>query len=139
MINRIEEIKKKGFNMPLDNNSPEIEDVRIPTDFNKIRVGIKTLQDATINVGSYKKVNPRLSDDIERQINPNYNLKKENFNAKAHDVYYNEKTDANVSMISLYDGTQKKINIHKFNSITYIKRMYFLKMYIFSCSCALEI
>ena len=75
-----------------------------------------------INIINHKKVNPRLSDDIERQINPNYNLKKENFNAKTHDVYYNEKTDANVSMISLYDGTQKKINIHKFNSITYIKK-----------------
>jgi len=43
LINRIEEIKKKGFNMPLDNSSLEVEDVRIPTDFNKIRVGIKTL------------------------------------------------------------------------------------------------
>ena len=48
--------------MPLDNSSLEVEDIRVPTDFNKIRVGIKTLQDATINIGSYKKINPRAGD-----------------------------------------------------------------------------
>ena len=46
--------------MPLDNSSTGLEDIRIPTDFNKIKVGIKTLEDATINVGSYKKVNPKV-------------------------------------------------------------------------------
>jgi hypothetical protein len=32
------------------------------TDFSKIRVGMKTLDDAVVNIGNYKKVNPRLGD-----------------------------------------------------------------------------
>lgn len=31
-----------------------------PTDFSKIKVGLKTLNDATYELGSYKKINPRL-------------------------------------------------------------------------------
>ena len=45
--------------MQLDDNPPENSRQYIPTNFNKIRVGIKTLDDATINIGSYKKVNPK--------------------------------------------------------------------------------
>ena len=59
--------------MRLDNNSLEAEDIRIPTDFNKIRVGIKTLQDATINVGTYKKINSKVGNKeyVLRAINQN--------------------------------------------------------------------
>ena len=38
--------------------SPEFN----PIDFSKIRVGVKTLDDAVINLGTYKKIDPRLGD-----------------------------------------------------------------------------
>lgn len=42
-----------------------------PTDFSKIRVGIKTLEDAVINTNPYMRVNPRLGDKdfVLRAIN----------------------------------------------------------------------
>ena len=63
MINRKEEIKKKGFAMALDRDT--IDQYRpdgVPIDFSKIKVGIKALDDATYNLGAYKKINPRLAD-----------------------------------------------------------------------------
>lgn len=63
MINRIEEIKKKGFNMPyaLDDTTDvsSYRDLVGNVDFSKMRVGIKTLEDATVDLGNYKKVNPK--------------------------------------------------------------------------------
>ena len=38
------------------------EEKYTPTDFSKIRVGLKTLDDAVLTLGNYKKVNPRLGD-----------------------------------------------------------------------------
>ena len=71
MRNRIEDIHKKGFNIMsnqedtnqlqstgyqgLLNNAPAL-------DFSKIKVGAKTLDDAILKFGNYKKVNPRLAD-----------------------------------------------------------------------------
>ena len=54
-----------------------MEDVEEPfpphniVDFSKIKVGIKTLQDAVIDVSNYKKLNPRLGDkeEVLRAIN----------------------------------------------------------------------
>lgn len=37
----------------------DTSDVYTPIDFSKIRVGLKTLQDATINIGSYRRINSR--------------------------------------------------------------------------------
>ena len=64
MKNRLEEIKKKGFNIVMD---------RTLTDFNKIKVGAKTLEDAVINLGELKKLNPNLAnkDNILNAINNN--------------------------------------------------------------------
>ena len=67
MKNRREEIKKKGFAMQPERN---ISEVYVPnsvketpfTDFSKIKVGIKTLDDAIFNLGELKKINPRLAD-----------------------------------------------------------------------------
>jgi hypothetical protein len=69
--NRIEDVHKKGFNIMsnqedtnqlqstgyqgLPNNTPAL-------DFSKIKVGAKTLDDAILKFGNYKKVNPRLAD-----------------------------------------------------------------------------
>lgn len=68
MINRLEEIKKKGFNIPLSVND-NTEDVSIHNtqvganlEFSKIRVGAKVLEDAVVNLGDYKKASPRLGD-----------------------------------------------------------------------------
>lgn len=46
--------------MPYDN----ADNVPMPpnTDFSKIRVGIKTLDDATVNLGTYKRINPNFGD-----------------------------------------------------------------------------
>ena len=67
MKNRREEIKKKGFAMQPEK---DISEVYVPnsvketpfTDFSKIKVGIKTLDDAIFNLGELKKINPRLAD-----------------------------------------------------------------------------
>lgn len=82
MRNRVEEIKAKGFNivqgsMDTDyregstgyKNLPEI-------DFSKIKIGAKTLDDAVLNLGSYKKINPRLANKhtVLKAIE-NYDLK----------------------------------------------------------------
>lgn len=55
MINRKEEIKRKGFEMSLTNE-------RTVTDFSKIKVGIKSLDDAVYRLGELKAINPRLAD-----------------------------------------------------------------------------
>ena len=59
--NRIQEIKKKGFVMtPNDTRVPSEE--YIPVDFSKIKVGLKTLEDATLDINSsLKRVDPRLA------------------------------------------------------------------------------
>lgn len=43
-------------------------------------------------------------------------------NTKINTVYNEDQFDKNISMISFYDDTKKKIKIHKFNSIAYIKK-----------------
>jgi hypothetical protein len=66
LINRVEEIKKKGFNMIREE---DIQDVYAPSfnpvDFAKIKVGMKTLDDAVVNLGDLKRTNPRLADKKE--------------------------------------------------------------------------
>ena len=63
MINRKEEIKKKGFKISLDdsaNNSNSFDNFA-PVDFSKIKIGAKTLEDAILDLGSYNKVDQRLT------------------------------------------------------------------------------
>lgn len=55
MINRQQAIKEKGFSMAVSNEKPYT-----PIDYSKIKVGIKSLQDAVLKIGNYKKINPRL-------------------------------------------------------------------------------
>ena len=63
MINRKEEIKKKGFNMSFDDSANNSENSKgfISIDFSKIKIGAKTLEDAILDLGSYSKVNTRLT------------------------------------------------------------------------------
>jgi len=66
LINRREEIKRKGFGMGLEDTRAQIQD------FSKIKVGIKSLNDAVYNLGELKKVSPRLTDK-QAVLNAMYN------------------------------------------------------------------
>lgn len=63
-MNRQEEIKSKGFNMFPSHDTSELPTLdRRTLDFNKIKVGLKTLEDAVlVNSGDLKKARPDLSD-----------------------------------------------------------------------------
>lgn len=61
-------------------------------DFSKIKVGIKTLDDAILNLGDYKKINPRLADkeEVLRAIhNADYETMRDisNFFYKSSGIY----------------------------------------------------
>ena len=60
----MEEIKRKGFNMSFADSTPDVLDLRQAHDFSKIKVGAKFLEDATIEVGSYRKVDTRYGDKV---------------------------------------------------------------------------
>ena len=83
----MEQIKSKGFNIVTGST----RDIDLnqktgyqalngtdapPIDFNKIRVGAKVLEDAVLDLGNLKKINPELADkdNVLRAIN-NYDLK----------------------------------------------------------------
>lgn len=93
MINRVEEIKKKGFNMNINEDARDVYSNSFNSiDFSKIKVGIKTLDDAIVNLGDFKKVNPRLSDkqEILRAIhNGDYDTMRDvsNFFYKTSGIY----------------------------------------------------
>lgn len=59
--------------MALDNTQEETfsENPYTPVDFSKVRVGVKSLEDATLNLNTFKKINPHLGDKhkILRAIN----------------------------------------------------------------------
>lgn len=56
MRNRLDEIKNKGFKMQSYGDGPST------VDFNRVKVGVKSLDDATLNLGSIKKVNSSMAD-----------------------------------------------------------------------------
>ena len=60
MIDRKAIIKQKGFavNMATEENKPS----NPPIDFSKIKIGTKVLDDAILEFGELKTVNPSLSD-----------------------------------------------------------------------------
>ena len=63
LINRREEIKKKGFKIELANDRDTQNEMPFEAvDFSKIKVGVKTLEDAVLNLGSLRYVNRRLGD-----------------------------------------------------------------------------
>ena len=61
----MKEIKKKGFEMRPSNDTKDVYETYNPVDFAKIKVGAKTLDDAIVDLGVYKKINPRLGDKKE--------------------------------------------------------------------------
>ena len=54
------EIEKRGFYIPTNNTTDTIKKEYVPVDFSKIKLGIKTLEDAVLSLGTYKKINPSL-------------------------------------------------------------------------------
>lgn len=80
MINRYERIKSKGFAMSSDLDKG-------PVDYSKIKVGLKTLEDATVNLtGDFKRANNSLGnkENILQYIN-DYKTKELK---EASDFYY---------------------------------------------------
>jgi predicted transcriptional regulator len=67
---RQDEIHSKGFNMSTRDLIPSENGA---VDYSKIKVGIKSLDDAIISLGDFKKINPTLSDKttIQRAIADN--------------------------------------------------------------------
>lgn len=89
MINRKEEIRKKGFSLYPENYN---QDIYTPTDFSKIRVGIQNLEDATIILGDLARTNPNLADKatVLRAIESNDLIKMReisNFFFKTSGIY----------------------------------------------------
>lgn len=68
MRNRVNEIKAKGFNIVQGSQDASQEmqaayqGLPVNLDFSKIKVGAKTLDDAVMDLGVYKKINPRCAD-----------------------------------------------------------------------------
>lgn len=93
MINRVQEIKTKGFDMNLSDTTEDVYATNYSTvDFGKIKVGIKTLDDAIVELGDLKKINPRLANkkDVLRAIyNADYQTMREisNFFYKTSGIY----------------------------------------------------
>ena len=62
MINRREEIKKKGFKIELANErDTQTTNPYEAVDFSKIKVGVKTLEDAVVDLGDLKRIDKRLA------------------------------------------------------------------------------
>ena len=73
MINRQEQIRKKGFQMSPMRDTREKYSPSMDPNFSKIKVGLKTLDDAIVNVGDYKQIDDRLADkkEVLRAIHEN--------------------------------------------------------------------
>lgn len=93
MINRVEQIKAKGFNMSRNDSAEEVSVMNTPlADFSKIKVGLKTLDDAIVNLSDFKKADRRLADknEVLRAIHNNdYETMREisNFFVKTSGIY----------------------------------------------------
>ncbi len=54
-------VNKKGRrNISIENVSGNTPEKYTPTDFSKIRVGLKTLEDAVLTLGDYKHIHPSI-------------------------------------------------------------------------------
>ena len=93
MINRKEEIKKKGFSMNLaDDTQDTYSQAYNSIDFSKIKVGVKTLDDAVLDLGFLHKQNPKLADKetiMKALDRNNYELLREvsNYFYKTSGIY----------------------------------------------------
>lgn len=58
---RITQIHKKGFDMSTPRSIPTEGNVIPNIDYSKIKIGIKSLDDAIVNLGAYRKLNPNMT------------------------------------------------------------------------------
>jgi hypothetical protein len=58
---RLKEIHSKGFDMSTPRSIPTEGNVIPDMDYSKIKIGIKHLDDAIINLGAYRKLNPNMT------------------------------------------------------------------------------
>lgn len=65
MINRRKELENSFSREQIDGAGNAYLESREPLDFAKIKVGLKTLEDAIVDLTTYKRVNPRLGDKKE--------------------------------------------------------------------------
>ena len=65
LINRKEEIKKKGFSIALESDTRATQSPFENVDFSKIKVGAKTLDDAIYTLGDLKRIDKTLADKKE--------------------------------------------------------------------------
>ena len=65
LINRKEEIKKKGFSIALASDTRATQSPFENVDFSKIKVGAKTLDDAIYTLGDLKRIDKTLADKKE--------------------------------------------------------------------------
>ena len=61
LSNRIEEIHTKGFDLSTPRSIPQEGAIVPSTDYSKIKVGIKQLEDAILNMAHFKKLNPNMT------------------------------------------------------------------------------
>ena len=94
MINRLQEIKRRGFKISSNDstNNSEPQNSFIPIDFSKIRVGAKTLDDAILTLGNYNNIDKRFvqrENIIKALYNNNYTEMREisNFYFKTSGIY----------------------------------------------------
>ena len=62
--NRMQQIKSKGFGMRPERDL-ETEEYK-PTDFSKIKVGVKTLEDAVLTLGSLTRIDKRYKVSVKQ-------------------------------------------------------------------------
>ena len=61
MNDRLKEIHSKGFDLSAPREFPVEGNIIPETNFSRVKVGLKTLEDAIINLNSYTKMNPRMT------------------------------------------------------------------------------
>ena len=61
LSNRIEEIHTKGFDLSTPRSIPQEGNLIPAVDYSKIKVGIKSLEDAIINMAHFTKLNPNMT------------------------------------------------------------------------------
>lgn len=62
LLKRLDDVKQKEAVLSMNENGGNEAPHSVPIDFSKIRVGRRVLEDATLVLGSYRKINPQFGD-----------------------------------------------------------------------------
>ena len=88
----MQEIKKNGLSIKMEDTAEQINSSFVRVNFSKIKVGAQTLNDAVVELGNFKKINPRLGDKktvLEAIANCEYKTMRDiyNFFYKTSGIY----------------------------------------------------